>query len=306
MAVPTTGAAVIGKVDRAGVQDRDSTKFDGQARREKAMTMTHSRREFLSRTGAVALLGATGGWKSPARAADHETVVLHARPGTVRLAPPGYPETPIWGYEGSVPGPTIRVPHGQRVIRRFLNGLPQPSTVHWHGVRIENAMDGAPELTQLPSARRRVPLRLRAARCRDLVVSLASSDLGADGAGALRRTDRRGAHRTRGRPGRGASARRLASHQRRRSPRQLRRPARLGPRGPHGQLDHGQRRRRVAPGVVAARAVCGFASSTPRMRGSSCWSFSAWKAGWWRWTDNRSRRRRRPDRWCSRRASGPT
>ena len=112
--------------------------------------MTHSRREFLSGAGAVALLGAAGGWKSPARAADHETVVLHARPGMVRLAPPGYPETPIWGYDGSVPGPTIRVPHGQRVTRRFLNGLPQPSTVHWHGVRIENAMDGAPELTQAP------------------------------------------------------------------------------------------------------------------------------------------------------------
>ena len=85
--------------------------------------MTHSRREFLSRTGAIALLGAAGGWKTPARAAGHEAIVLHARPGAVRLVPPGYPETPIWGYDGSVPGPTIRVPHGQRVTRRFLNGL---------------------------------------------------------------------------------------------------------------------------------------------------------------------------------------
>ena len=111
--------------------------------------MIHSRREFLRGAGAVALLGATGGWGSPARAED-KGITLHARPGTVRLAPADYPETPIWGYDGSVPGPTIRVAQGQRVTRRFVNGLPQPSTVHWHGIRIENSMDGASELTQPP------------------------------------------------------------------------------------------------------------------------------------------------------------
>ena len=83
-----------------------------------------------------------------ARAEEGDSAMLHAKPGTARLAPADYPETPIWGYEGSVPGPTIRVPQGARVTRRFLNGLPQGSTVHWHGVRIENAMDGVPELTQ--------------------------------------------------------------------------------------------------------------------------------------------------------------
>ena len=112
--------------------------------------MIHSRRDFLREAGCVALLGATGGWGASARAAEQDIVTLHARPGTARLAPPGYPQTPIWGYDGSVPGPTIRVPHGQRVTRRFVNGLPQPTTVHWHGVRIENSMDGVPELTQRP------------------------------------------------------------------------------------------------------------------------------------------------------------
>ena len=33
-------------------------------------------------------------------------------------------------------------------MRRFVNELPQASTVHWHVVRLENAMDGAPEVTQ--------------------------------------------------------------------------------------------------------------------------------------------------------------
>ena len=60
--------------------------------------MTHSRREFLRGAGAVALLGATGGWGLPARTEDHKGITLHARLGTVRLAPPDYPETPIWGY----------------------------------------------------------------------------------------------------------------------------------------------------------------------------------------------------------------
>ena len=110
--------------------------------------MPHSRREFLRGAGAVTLLCGTGGWRSPARAKDREEIALHARPGTARLAPPDYPETPIWGYDGRVPGPTIRVRQGERVARRFVNGLPQPSTVHWHGVRIDNAMDGAPEITQ--------------------------------------------------------------------------------------------------------------------------------------------------------------
>ena len=74
--------------------------------------------------------------------------MLHAMPGTARLAPSGYPETPIWGYDGSVPGPTIRVPQGAKVSRRLVNDLPQASTVHWHGIRLENEMDGVPELTQ--------------------------------------------------------------------------------------------------------------------------------------------------------------
>ena len=110
--------------------------------------MSLSRREFLGRAASSALLCGPVAAVSPARAQDLKRVTLHAKPGTTRLAPPDYPETPIWGYDGRVPGPTIRVRQGERVARRFVNGLPQPSTVHWHGIRIENAMDGTPELTQ--------------------------------------------------------------------------------------------------------------------------------------------------------------
>lgn len=108
----------------------------------------HSRREFLRGAAALAVLGGTGVRPFAARAEAREAAVLHARPGVSRLAPSDYPETAVWGYEGRVPGPTIRVRHGERVVRRFVNGLPQPSTVHWHGIRIDNAMDGVPEVTQ--------------------------------------------------------------------------------------------------------------------------------------------------------------
>ncbi|MEM7523649.1 MAG: multicopper oxidase domain-containing protein, partial [Pseudomonadota bacterium] len=75
---------------------------------------------------------------------------LVAREGRARLAPAGYPDTSIWGYDGAVPGPVIRTMQGERIARRFVNHLPQPSSVHWHGVRLENAMDGVAHLTQDP------------------------------------------------------------------------------------------------------------------------------------------------------------
>jgi len=105
--------------------------------------MNVSRRRFLVGSAALALAGA-----APRIAAPGDVTPLRAAPGSVRLAPPGYPETPVWGYEGGVPGPVLRAAQGERFTRRFVNDLPQPSTIHWHGIRIANAMDGVPDLTQ--------------------------------------------------------------------------------------------------------------------------------------------------------------
>ena len=52
------------------------------------------------------------------------------------------------GYDGIVPGPALRVRRGEEVRVRLINDLPEPTAVHWHGVRVVNAMDGAPPLTQ--------------------------------------------------------------------------------------------------------------------------------------------------------------
>jgi FtsP/CotA-like multicopper oxidase with cupredoxin domain len=56
--------------------------------------------------------------------------------------------TPVWTYNGLLPGPLIRVAQGDRLIVHFENQLPEPTTIHWHGVRVPNAMDGVPDLTQ--------------------------------------------------------------------------------------------------------------------------------------------------------------
>jgi FtsP/CotA-like multicopper oxidase with cupredoxin domain len=49
-----------------------------------------------------------------------------------------------------VPGTTIRVRRGEEVRVRLVNELPEPTVIHWHGVRLPNAMDGVPHLTQQP------------------------------------------------------------------------------------------------------------------------------------------------------------
>lgn len=73
---------------------------------------------------------------------------LRASVAKAQLLAPGEGMTDVWAYEKSVPGPVLRVRQGERMKVRFFNDLPQPSTVHWHGIRIENAMDGVAGLTQ--------------------------------------------------------------------------------------------------------------------------------------------------------------
>lgn len=53
-----------------------------------------------------------------------------------------------WAYNGRIPGPVIRVPLGDTLEIRLLNQLPQPTSIHWHGIRLENTMDGVPGVTQ--------------------------------------------------------------------------------------------------------------------------------------------------------------
>ncbi|MDE0334442.1 MAG: multicopper oxidase domain-containing protein, partial [Defluviicoccus sp.] len=100
-----------------------------------------NRRQFLASSAACALLPAT------ARA---RAMRLRAEPVSVRLLPDeeGLGPTAMLGFNGRTPGPELRVVEGGRVSVAFENGIERPSAVHWHGIHIDNAMDGVPGLTQ--------------------------------------------------------------------------------------------------------------------------------------------------------------
>lgn len=65
----------------------------------------------------------------------------------VREMAPGF-KAHLWGYNGQSPGPTIEVVEGDRVRIYVTNKLPEHTSVHWHGQRLPNGMDGVTGLNQ--------------------------------------------------------------------------------------------------------------------------------------------------------------
>jgi FtsP/CotA-like multicopper oxidase with cupredoxin domain len=65
----------------------------------------------------------------------------------VRELAPGY-KAHLWGYNGQSPGPTIEVVEGDRVRIFVTNKLPEHTSIHWHGQRLPNGMDGVAGLNQ--------------------------------------------------------------------------------------------------------------------------------------------------------------
>jgi suppressor of ftsI len=54
----------------------------------------------------------------------------------------------MYGFNGQFPGPLLQVPQDATVYIDFANLIDHPSTVHWHGVRLDNRFDGVPDITQ--------------------------------------------------------------------------------------------------------------------------------------------------------------
>ena len=52
------------------------------------------------------------------------------------------PPTPVWTYNGVTPAPLVDTKVGDRLVVHFKNSLPEPTTIHWHGIRLPAAMDG--------------------------------------------------------------------------------------------------------------------------------------------------------------------
>ena len=55
-----------------------------------------------------------------------------------------------WGYNGSIPGPTIQVYPGDYICIRVINHLPEATSIHWHGLDVPNIMDGVPGVEPSP------------------------------------------------------------------------------------------------------------------------------------------------------------
>lgn len=56
----------------------------------------------------------------------------------------------VWGYNGQIPGPTLRFKEGDKVRVYYRNDLDEASSIHWHGLIVPNSMDGVGLLTQPP------------------------------------------------------------------------------------------------------------------------------------------------------------
>ncbi|HEY0063108.1 MAG TPA: copper oxidase [Telluria sp.] len=87
------------------------------------------------------------GWTLPWRMKDGvKEFHLVAEP-VVREIAPGM-KANLWGYNGQSPGPTIEVVEGDRVRIFLTNRLPEHTSMHWHGQRLPNGMDGVTGITQ--------------------------------------------------------------------------------------------------------------------------------------------------------------
>jgi FtsP/CotA-like multicopper oxidase with cupredoxin domain len=84
---------------------------------------------------------------SVVRLRDGDNFDLSIRPVRKRI---GDIEVRMLGYNGSIPGPTLHVDQGSEITAVVTNDGDVETTVHWHGLRLENRYDGVPEETQAP------------------------------------------------------------------------------------------------------------------------------------------------------------
>jgi hypothetical protein len=82
---------------------------------------------------------------------DNGVKVFHLSADVVKTQLlPGMKEMTGWGYNGSVPGPTIEVNEGDRLRIMLHNNLPEATSIHWHGIEVPADMDGVPFISQPP------------------------------------------------------------------------------------------------------------------------------------------------------------
>jgi FtsP/CotA-like multicopper oxidase with cupredoxin domain len=120
-----------------------------------------SRRDFLKACLATQLLAAT---PALTLANARAPLTLTASKTNKRLVPGDeYKDASVWAFNQTVPGPELRLKKGDTLSVDFLNQLDEGSSIHWHGIRNINAMDGVAGLTQpevMPDGQFRYEFRL--------------------------------------------------------------------------------------------------------------------------------------------------
>jgi len=112
----------------------------------------HPRRRFLAGLAGLSVLPLLRDRGGAANATQARLVEARfvAAPARVQMVPKEYPATDAWTYNGTLPGPVLRVRQGDRLRVHVQNALDEATTVHWHGIRLPNGMDGVPYITQRP------------------------------------------------------------------------------------------------------------------------------------------------------------
>ncbi|MFS8180661.1 multicopper oxidase family protein [Pseudovibrio denitrificans] len=108
-----------------------------------------TRRKFLALTGATSALTTAPALFNAAMAEDG-FLNITAGPSKHKLINEDVEASNLWLYDNSTPGPEIRATIGDRIKIRLINNLQEPTSIHWHGLRIKNDMDGVSGLTQDP------------------------------------------------------------------------------------------------------------------------------------------------------------
>ena len=111
--------------------------------------MVFNRRQILKSTASGLAAFAQPFALDLAHASDG-FIELTAKPSKHKLFADDAPASDLWTYNAGTPGPEIRAKRGERVRVRLINQLEEPTSIHWHGIRIDNAMDGVSGLTQEP------------------------------------------------------------------------------------------------------------------------------------------------------------
>jgi FtsP/CotA-like multicopper oxidase with cupredoxin domain len=113
-----------------------------------ATSIRPTRRSVMLGAG-LAIGGGLAGIPLRGVAAPTERQIV-AAPRSFRLTGKASAITAGWGYDDAFPPPTLRVKLGDTLRVRLINRLPEHTSIHWHGIRLPNAMDGVPYLTQPP------------------------------------------------------------------------------------------------------------------------------------------------------------